>query len=138
DLGIERRMDRARGQVSLGDAQTTDFEIRRSLVVGNHPDPTLKIPGVRTFLVHRKMDVSLAMSQEVLNLLLGGRSYRSSDRPHTDLEWHLSRFFSQIAGSAKRPDRLDVTEFDFTTMAGQARAYRMSVDLKQIEPIETY
>jgi hypothetical protein len=136
DMGVERHMDRARGQVSLGDIHTTEFELRRSIVVVNHPDPSAALSGARVFLVHPKTGASFALSQEVLSLLRGGRSYRSSDRPHTDLEWHLSRFFSQLGASIKRADRLEVMEFEFEAMAGQARSYRMSVELKQIEPIE--
>lgn len=138
DMGVERHMDRARGQVSLGNVQTSEFELRRSVVVVNHPDPGATLFGARVFLVHAKTGASFALSQEVLSLLRGGRSYRSSDRPHTDLEWHLSRFFSQLGATTKRADRLEVMEFEFEAMAGQARSYRMSIDLKQIEPAEGF
>jgi hypothetical protein len=134
DMGMERRMDRARGQVALGNVRTTDLKVQRSFTVVNHPDPKMEVAGSAHFLVHEQSDASFGLSREALNLLRGGRSYRSSDRPHTDMEWHLSRFFSDIASTVDSSDRLDVMELEFEAMSARRRSYRLSRALSKIEP----
>jgi hypothetical protein len=134
DLRVERREERARGQVSLGDIDTSELDIRRSLAVVNHPDPNLHVFGARSFLVHVVSGASFELSHVTLNLLSGGRSFRTSDRPHTDMEWHLSKFFSRIASSRENASRLEVMDLDFEAMASHVRSYRLSIPMGSIEP----
>jgi hypothetical protein len=134
DMGVERRMDRARGQVSLGQVPTTEFALRRSLTVVNHPNTSVSVLGSNHFLVHTSSEASFSLSRQVLNLLRGGRSYRSADRPHTDLEWHIARFFTDLASRRPLRDRLDVMELEFGTMTSRRRSYRLSSQLSLIEP----
>lgn len=138
DMGVEKRTDRPSGQVSLGAVQTTDFQIRRSLIVANHRDPQLCLYGSRYFLVHPDSKASFSLTPEVLNLLRGGRSYRTSDRPHTDMEWYVSRFFSTVASYGDHSRELDVLELDFDSMVGSIRGYRLSQQLGHIEPMNRF
>lgn len=139
DLGVEKRTDRPKGQASLGTIPAADLILQQSLAVANHPDPQQKLYGSRHFLVHRKTAVdkqaSFALSPEVLNLLQGGRSYRTADRPHTDLEWHLGRFFASLADAGESTDQLDVMEIDFKSMTGSIGSYRIATELSRIEPL---
>lgn len=139
DLGVERRTDRPKGQASLGTIPAADLILQRSLAVANHPDPQQKLYGSRYFLVHRKAaagkPASFALSPEVLNLVQGGRSYRTADRPHTDLEWHLGRFFASLADAGESTDQLDVMEIDFKSMTGSIGSYRIATELSRIEPL---
>lgn len=135
DLSVERRMDRAHGQVSIGEVPSSDFEIRRSAAVINHQSSEQAVSGPRYFLVHKPSQTSLGLTPEALSLLRGGRSYRSSDRPHTDMEWHVSRFFSKLGTEPLRVDRLDVMQLDFEAMRSHTRSYRLSATLGRIEPV---
>jgi hypothetical protein len=113
--------------------------IRRSLAVANHPNPNVIIPGARYFLVYKAENAQTAasfhLSPEVLNLLRGGRSYRTSDRPHTDVEWHISRFFSALAATKSTPETLDVMSLNFEEMSGKISSYRLTPQSNQIEPV---
>lgn len=135
-LWTDLRVERAHGQVSLGEVPARDFRVRRSLAVGNHPDPETRVSGSRGFLVHEAgSSASLSLAPESLRLIREGRSHRTVDRSHTDMEWHLSRFFSQIASVTARPDHLSVLELDFASMQGQIRSYRLDLDLSKAEPV---
>jgi hypothetical protein len=135
DLRVERRDERAHGQIALADVPTQQFALRRSQAVMNHPSPTMRQPGTRTFLVYTgSPPSSLLLSPATLHLLRTGRSHRTVDRPHTDIEWDLSRFFAGIAASAAGPDRLDVLEVDFSEMRGAVRTYRLDLVAGQVEP----
>lgn len=139
DFSVEKRTERADGQVSLGSVPTAHLAIRRSLAVANHPDASISIPGARYFLVHRAEnappDTSFLLSPEVLNILRGGRSYRTSDRPHTDVEWHISRFFSALAVLEANPILLETMALNFDDMSGRVYSYRLSTEANHIEPI---
>jgi hypothetical protein len=139
DLGVEKRTERKRGEVSLGTVPAAELRLQQSLAVANHPDPQCQVYGARHFLVHSKGGVdtgaSFSLSPEVLNLLRGGRSYRTSDRPHTDMEWHLSRFFASLSAASDRRDQLDVMEIDFKSMSGNVGSYRIATALCRIEPL---
>lgn len=135
DLGVERRMDRAHGQVSLGEFPATDLEVRRSRAVMNHHDVSCELSGSRSFLVHDATGASLSLTPEALSLLREGRSYRSSDRTHTDMEWHISRFYIELATALPQSNRLEVMQLDFAQMASRVRSYRVSKQLGQIEPL---
>src|SRR5690606_12431343 len=87
DLGVERRRERVHGQVAIGAVKTSELRVQRSLSVANHPDPSIDVPGAQFYLTHPRSEASFRLSPDVLNLLRGGRSYRRSDRHHTDLEW---------------------------------------------------
>jgi hypothetical protein len=137
DMGVERRMDRPRTQVSLGTARDADLAIERSFVVINgdaSSDEAVSLRGARRFLVHRPSGASLTLTPGTLSLLRSGRSYRSSDRPHTDLEWSIARFFSRIAAHASTTENLDVVHLDFRTMTATRREYSLSRSSKSIEP----
>jgi hypothetical protein len=134
DMGVERRMDRAEGQVAIGSVVATALRLRRSFAVANHSNPEVQIHGPRHFLVHEESEASLELPPEALNLLRGGRSYRTADRPHTDMEWHISRFFLDIGRTVARGDRLDVMGLDFDAMEGRVHEYRLSAQEGLIEP----
>ena len=137
DMAVERRMARAEGQVALGEVPTSELEVRRSIAVINHPDAECTLDGARYFLVHPPSSASFSLSPDVLNLLRGGRSYRTSDRPHTDMEWHLTRFFIDVGRRAARVDELRVMELNFKSMEAGVRGYRAAYRQGQIEPIGT-
>ncbi len=137
DMGVERHGVRPDGQVLLGTVPTSRLKLRRSLAVANHPDKACKLYGARYYLVYEESQfedgVSFELTPEALNLLRGGRSYRTSNRPHTDLEWHLSRFFSALAANVSRPEQLDVMSLNFDNMVGAVRSYGLSPELGQVE-----
>jgi hypothetical protein len=133
DMGVERRLDRARGQVSLGRIPVSELEIVRSSAVANHPDPELDIPGSRVFLVHPDSGASLGLSAEALNLLRSGRSFRISDRPHTDMEWQIADFYAAIAKKRSDADELSVLQLQFDAMTGDVRKYLVAPSTRTVE-----
>jgi hypothetical protein len=134
DLGVERRLQRVRGQVSLGEVKTAELELQTSTCIVNHPNSSLQIPGSQHFLVHGISGASFRLAPDILNLLRGGRSYRHADRQHTDLEWHLGRFFSQIGSVLNEPDELRILSLDFREMTSALRGYRVSLASQSLEP----
>jgi hypothetical protein len=133
DMGVERRMDRARGQASLGQVAASDLNIVRSSAVANHPDSSVAIPGSRFFFVHDGSGASLSLTPETLNLLKGGRSFRISDRPHTDMEWQIADFYAAIARAYDNSERLGVLELEFDAMSSSARKYLISAETGHVE-----
>jgi hypothetical protein len=133
DMGVERRLDRARGQASLGRVPVADLEIARASAVANHPDPSIEISGSRVYLRHRASGASFDLSAEALSLLRSGRSFRVSDRPHTDMEWQLADFFTKIARTHKDVDLLSVLQLQFDTMSGDTRTYLVAPTARTIE-----
>lgn len=134
DMGVERRQERPSGQVALGGVNTDDLEIRRSYAVVNHPNIAVEKFGARRFLTHTASDAALLITPEKLNLLGGGRSYRVADRPHTDLEWELGRFFTKAAQAAAVPSVLKVFSIDFDSMSPTVRSHDLSVEKGFMEP----
>lgn len=134
DLGVERRSERVRGQVSFGSVDVEDLEIRRSRSICNHPDPSVEVFGSRTYLVDIPSDSSLLISPEIVNLLRAGRSSRTADRPHTDLEWFLLELFTEVASSRKNQNVLRVLTLDFEKMEGTERSYLLSLNRSTVEP----
>ena len=135
DMGVERRLDHARGQVSLGAVLSTKLELRRSYAVLNHPDSVVEVFGARTFLIHPESGASFLLSGEVLNLLRHGRSFRSSDRPGTDMEWQVSRFYARASSSVRNDEELEVLELDFSLMRGYPRSYQLALQYGTIEQL---
>lgn len=134
DMGVERRLERPEGQAALGVVRTDDLEIRRSFAVANHPDASKDYAGSRRYLVHEESSATLHLTPEKMNLLRGGRSYRVSDRPHTDLEWQIGRFFTSVAETAATVDRLRVFRIDFNSMRSTTSEYTISADKGYLEP----
>ena len=133
DMGVERRLDRARGQASLGRVPVSELKIVRSSAIANHPDPDLEIPGSRVFFVHGASGASFGLSPDALNLLRGGRSYRISDRPHTDMEWQIADFYAAIAREHSDADELSVLELQFDAMTGDVRTYLVAPNTRTVE-----
>jgi hypothetical protein len=133
DMGVERRLDRVRGQVALGEIASTQLALRRSKVVANGDPGSDGLEGSRFFLVHDGSNASLALTPEFLHLVRTGRSYRSSDRPHTDIEWQIARFYSEIAGKVNSSSSFRVLRLDFDRMEAREHTYNISVPLGQIE-----
>ena len=94
--------------------------------------------GAKRFLVHETSGATLALTPDALNLLRRAWSHRSSDRPHTDMEWQLDRFFAAVASTESAAGQLDVVELNFDAMSGARRTYRLSRDLAEIEPEATH
>ena len=134
DTSIERHTNRPAGQFALGRVPAWEFEVSRSYVVGNHPEPHWSLRGGRYFLVHKRTGAALNLTPATLDLLSRGRSYRSADRPHTDLEWHIARFYYEIARKNASKSELTVLRIDFRTMDHQINRYRLSVDASKVEP----
>ena len=133
DMGVERRLDRARGQPSLGRVPVSELEIVRSSAVANHPDPNCDIPGSRIFLVHPASGASFGLSADALNLLRSGRSFRISDRPHTDMQWQITDFYAAIARKRSDADELSVLQLQFDAMSGDVRTYIVAPSTRMIE-----
>jgi hypothetical protein len=133
DMGVERRLDRARGQASLGRVPLSELEIVRSSAVANHPDPDLKIPGSRVFVVHRSSRASFGLSPDALNLLRSGRSFRISDRPHTDMEWQIADFYAAIAQEHTDADELSILQLQFDAMTSDVRTYLVAPSTRAVE-----
>jgi hypothetical protein len=133
DMGVERRLDRARGQASLGRVRVSELEIVRSSAVANHPDPNCNVPGSRVFLVHPASGASFGLSTDALNLLRSGRSFRISDRPHTDMEWQITDFYAAIARKRSNADEFSVLQLQFDAMSGDIRTYLVAPSTRTIE-----
>ena len=133
DFGVDHRTDRVEGQVSLGGIDARDLEVRQSYAVTNHHREDCILKGFRRFLVHDSANASFALTPEVLNLLSGGRSYRTSDRHHTDLEWYLKEFYTALASQTRYDDRMSVLDLDFDSMQGSEQEYHILPELGQIE-----
>ncbi len=133
DMGVERRLDRARGQASLGRVPISELEIIRSSALANHPDAGLDIPGNHVFLHHAASGASLTLSADALSLLRSGRSFRVSDRPHTDMEWQIADFYASIAHSQGQAESLAVLQLQFDAMTGEVRNYLVAPNTRTIE-----
>jgi hypothetical protein len=133
DMGVERRLNRARGQASLGRVPVSELEIVRSSAVANHPDPNCDVPGSRIFLLHSASGASFGLSADALNLLHSGRSFRISDRPHTDMEWQITDFYAAIAQEHSDADQLSVLQLQFDAMSGDVRTYLVAPSTRTIE-----
>jgi hypothetical protein len=133
DMGVERRLDRARGQASLGRVPVSELEIARSSAVANHPDPNADVPGSRVFLVHPASGASFGLSADALNLLRSGRSFRISDRPHTDMEWQIADFYAAIGVDHSDVHELSVLQLQFDAMTGDVRTYLVAPSTRTIE-----
>jgi hypothetical protein len=133
DMGVERRLDRARGQGSLGRVPVSELEIVRSSAVANHPEPTCNVPGSRVFLLHPASGASFGLSADAMDLLRSGRSFRISDRPHTDMEWQITDFYAAIACKRIDADELSVLQLQFDAMSGDVRTYLVAPSTRTIE-----
>lgn len=133
DMGVERRLDRAEGQASLGRVPLSELDIVRSSAVANHPDPNCDISGGRVFLIHPASGASFDLSAETLSLLRAGRSFRISDRPHTDMEWQIAEFYTAIAQEHSDRDQLSVLKLQFDAMTGDVRTYLVAPSTQTIE-----
>ena len=134
DVGVERRLNKTRGQVSLGRVPNETLQIRRSLAAVNTPPESANVFGGRAYLVHDPSQATLLLSPESLSLLKGVRSYKSSDRRHADMDWQIARFFSRMATTASDPKRLEVLSIDFDAYTGQTRTYTQSRSAVLFQP----
>ena len=134
DLGLEKRTKRPRGQVSFGQVATKDLELRRSLAIVNNSENSVKQTyGSRYFLVDSKSNSSFHLSEEALSLIHSGRSYRTADRRHTDLEWLLANFYSKLADARENLQQLPILNLEFSKMKGNKRMYNLSFEVNNIE-----
>jgi hypothetical protein len=133
DHSIERRTKRAHGQVRGGSAEASEFAIQPSKVVMNHPDGDADVIGANRFLIHKRSHAVLQLTHEKLALLEARRSFRRSDRRHTDLEWDLYSFFEVILRTASSRFELGVLRCNFETMSGSEEIYSVSLDAESIE-----
>lgn len=133
DHSVERRTSRAPCQIRLGRVPAADVEIRPSIAVVNRPDGGPPFPGTKRFLVHSRSGASLELTSEKLVLLEEGRSPLRSQRPHTDLEWDLLRFFARILEKEKSSDEVGVATFEFSRLSGHLYNYRVGLAPPVIE-----
>lgn len=118
DYAIERRRERPDGQISLGDPAGSEFEITRSYAVANIDLP--KIPaGSRLFLRHGATGSVLPLTKDMLQIIVGGRSFRMSERRHTEIDWRLMRFFVNVGRKAATAETLRIALFNFGTRTMQ-------------------
>lgn len=115
DYSIERRLERPDGQVSIGRPAAAEFAITRNLAASNieleGPGPV----GSRLFLFHSTSRASLSLTRETLAIIVGGRSFRMADRIHTEVDWLLMRFFSEVGATAVSPNHLRIALLNFKT-----------------------
>lgn len=133
DHNVERRGDRAHGQIRLGVVEAEDLQIRPSQVVLNCPPLAAGVSGARRFLVHQSSGAVLELSEEKIALLGTRRSFRRSDRRHTDLEWDLYRFFQRILTTQASAKDVGVLICDFQNMKGESVDYAISVIASEIQ-----
>lgn len=141
DFGVERRLERVRGQVALGEVPTTELRLCKSASVANltldSSEDQRKYEGGRNFLVHPTSGASLALDPFVLHLLQQGRSPRIIDREHTALEWFVREFFIHVASSLEDHDVTMVMTINFSSMTQQTSHYRISRGAGEVEPMVT-
>ncbi len=113
DYAMERRLERPSGQVSVGRPGAAEFRIVRSRACGNLADDGPPAMGARLFLRHDPSGASLSLTRETLAIIVGGRSFRMSDRIHTEVDWLLMSFFYEVARKAASSDHLRLALFDF-------------------------
>jgi len=135
DLGVERRTDRPRVQASLGTVRDSTLRLGYSQAVLNHPDD-MEARGSRRYLIHVDSGTSFELTAEAIALIRSGRSYRTADRAHTDLEWSIGQFYSGVGSHIRTSDRLEVAHIDFESMSGEHRVYNVSASSLLIEPVE--
>jgi hypothetical protein len=93
----------------------------------------MEVPGSRVFLIHPASGGSFALSADALNLLQSGRSFRISDRPHTDMEWQVANFYSSIGRQRATADELSILQLQFDAMTGDVRTYLISPSTRSVE-----
>ncbi len=124
--GVERRTEHTSGVVKLGEANASEFELRRPQVIANHPDDESREGAGGYYLVHRDTKSSLRVDGERLRLLQRGRTPRSADREQVDLDWDLCQFFEGILRLKKWERDFVVVKCDFSRLSADELRYRVS------------
>jgi len=133
DHSIERRTERAHGQILAGEAESQEFNIKPSQVLINFQNPPPDIIGTNRFLVHKTSNSIFKLDAEKLSLIKMLRSFRRADRRHSDLEWDLTRFFEMILRNQYSEYDIGILICDFNTMVGKMANYKISLDAQSIE-----
>jgi hypothetical protein len=123
DLGIERRQDRPRGAFSVGVAEASKLRIESSRVFVNL-EGAPHMNGRRLILRHDDSGAWMELLPEMRAALASPRSFRVSDRDHTDAEWDLRTFFIKVVqGLGLSSGELDIACFDFAGLTATRRSY---------------
>ena len=136
DFGVARLTRRPTGQVSLGRVSTEELQVVASRVIANpsgESSSTVHI-GSSRFLLHETSGAALPLENWLLRLLNERRSPLQSRRDHTELEWHMRKFFARIAESLPRSDKIEVMHVAFQTLRTTSRSYTLSGGLLERIP----
>lgn len=130
DFGVQRQLLRPTGQVALGRASTEAFQVVSSRVAAN---PCLDFDaatnsGSSRFLLH-KSGAALPLETWLLRLLNERRSPLQSRRDHSELEWHVRKFYAAIADSSIPQHSIEILHVDFKTLETTSRTYGISGNL---------
>jgi hypothetical protein len=134
DHRIEHRGKSHSGLIKLGSAPCSEFSIRKSLVVLNHPnDQAAGLQGTHAFLVHEPTNSVFSLDSRRLNTLEKSRPIRIADRDHVDFQWDLYRFFDSILNKKANSNTLHVFQADVDRGTYHERRYGVSVKPPRIE-----
>lgn len=130
DFGVQRQLLRPTGQVALGRASTEAFQIASSRVAANpcQDFDAVSNSGSSRFLLHVS-GAALPLETWLLRLLNERRSPLQSRRDHSELEWHVRKFYAAIADSILPQHSIEVLHVDFKTLETTSRKYGISGSL---------
>jgi energy-coupling factor transporter ATP-binding protein EcfA2 len=136
DFGVARLTKRPTGQVSLGRVSTEELQVVASRVIANPSGESSSAVhvGSSRFLLHESSGAALPLENWLLRLLNERRSPLQSRRDHTELEWHVRKFFASIAESLPRSDKIEVMHVAFQTLRTTSRSYTLSGGLLERIP----
>jgi hypothetical protein len=130
DFGVQRKLERPTGQIALGRVSTEAFQIVSSRAVANacqEFDATAN-SGSSRFLLHES-GAALPLETWLLRLLNERRSPLQSRRDHSELEWHVRKFYAAIADSLTPQHSIEVMHVNFKTLETTSRTYGISGSL---------
>ncbi len=122
-------------QASFGSARACDFQIAKSLVVGNAPPGVAPLPGGRYLLQYFNEDnviAVLVLTKDLIDGISGSRSHKVLDRKDVEYDWRLAQFFERIAPHAARADRLHVAAFDFQARTGRLLRWQLGLPIRKL------